>query len=124
MIEVVVGGVVSIQQVERLVPDDTVAGFELEIVQPLGVRQEAFLTDDPCAPDRSEGAPAMLWSKARRAVTTDRCTEVISILVVVAELTEVAFESVADTIACDVSTDDTIIEYSCRASDKLALVGL
>lgn len=58
MIEVVVGGVVSIQQVERLVPDDTIAGFELEVVQPLGVRQEAFLADDPCAPRQIRRYPS------------------------------------------------------------------
>ena len=71
VVEVVVRSSTTIGEVQGLVPQDTIAGLELEVVDPLYRREELFLADDPSGTDRTEGTPTVVGSEARRAVSAD-----------------------------------------------------
>ena len=98
MVEVVVRSSATIGEVQGLVPQDTIAGLELEVVDPLDRRKELFLADDPSGTDRAEGTPTVVGSEARRAISADRGTQVVLVLIVVASLTEVTFDSVGQAV--------------------------
>ena len=52
----------------------------------------------------------MLRGKARGAITAYRECEVVPLVILIAELTEVALDSIAQVVARDVTTDDPIVE--------------
>ena len=121
MVEVVVRSSATVGEVQGLVPQDTIAGLELEVVDPLDRGEELFLADDPSGTDRAEGTPTVVGSEARRAISADRGTQVVLVLIVVASLTEVALDSVGQAVARDITTDETVIEGGYVPEDELLL---
>ena len=121
MVEVVVRSSATIGEVQGLVPQDTIAGLELEVVDPLDWREELFLADDPGGTDRAEGTPAVVRSEARRAVSADRGAQVVLVLVVVASLAKVTFDSVGQAVARDIATDEPVVEGRHVPEDELLL---
>ena len=63
----------------------------------------------------------MLWGKARGAITAYRECEVVPLVILIAELAEVALDSIAQVVARDVTTDDPIVELGDPPEDNLLL---
>ena len=74
VVEVVVRSGTTIGEVQGLVPQDTIAGLELEVVDPLDRGEELFLADDPSSTYRAEGTPAESGAKREEP---SRRTEVL-----------------------------------------------